>query len=88
MSGGLQRYLIESRHRQDDPSQSSCDTVENEMFGLLDLPVRSSLARKSFHLVELPFVIATFIPDISIAPLHVHYYSEVLLTTALILCRS
>ena len=30
----------------------------------------------------------SFIPDISIAPLQVHYYSEALLTTALILCRS
>src|SRR6218665_310699 len=29
-----------------------------------------------------------FIPDISIAPLQVHYYSEELPTTALILCRS
>jgi len=30
----------------------------------------------------------TFIPDISIAPLQVHYYSEAFATTALILCRS
>ena len=30
----------------------------------------------------------SFIPDISIAPLQVHYYLEVLPTTALILCRS
>jgi len=28
------------------------------------------------------------IPDISIAPLQVHYYSEALLTSALILCLS
>jgi len=32
--------------------------------------------------------IHSFIPDISIAPLQVHYYSEALQTTALILCRS
>jgi len=32
--------------------------------------------------------IHSFIPDISIAPLQVHYYSEALLTTALTLCRS
>ena len=30
----------------------------------------------------------SFIPDISIAPLQVHYYSEMLPTTALILCQS
>ena len=30
----------------------------------------------------------SFIPDISIAPLQVHYYSEALLTTALVLCWS
>src|SRR6218665_199871 len=30
----------------------------------------------------------SFIPDISIAPLHVHYYSEALPATALKLCRS
>jgi len=29
----------------------------------------------------------SFIPEISIAPLQVHYYSEVLPTTALILCH-
>jgi len=28
------------------------------------------------------------IPDISVAPLQVHYYSEALPTTALILCHS
>src|SRR6218665_2732839 len=33
-------------------------------------------------------VIHSFIPDISIAPLQVHYYSEALPATALILCRS
>jgi len=33
-------------------------------------------------------LIHSFIPDISIAPLQVHYYSEVLSTTALILCQS
>jgi len=33
-------------------------------------------------------LIHLFIPDISIAPLKVHYYSEALLTTALILCWS
>jgi len=32
--------------------------------------------------------IHSFIPDISIAPLQVHYYSEALPTTALILCKS
>jgi len=32
--------------------------------------------------------IHSFIQDISKAPLQVHYYSEVLPTTALILCRS
>ena len=32
--------------------------------------------------------IHSFIPDISIAPLQVHYYSEALPTRALILCRS
>src|SRR6218665_208777 len=32
--------------------------------------------------------LTSFIPDISIAPLQVHYYSEVLPTTALILCQS
>ena len=32
--------------------------------------------------------IRSFIPDISIAPLQVHYYSEALPTTILILCRS
>jgi len=30
----------------------------------------------------------SFIPNISIAPLQVHYYSEALPTTALILCWS
>ena len=30
----------------------------------------------------------SFIPDISIAPFQVHYYSEALPTTALLLCRS
>ena len=34
------------------------------------------------------FLYSSFILDISIAPLQVHYYSEVLPTTALILCRS
>ena len=33
-------------------------------------------------------VIHSFIPNISRAPLQVHYYSEVLPTTAFILCRS
>jgi len=33
-------------------------------------------------------VIRSFIPDVSIAPLQVHYYSEALPTTALILCPS
>jgi len=33
-------------------------------------------------------IIHSFIPDISIAPLQVHYYSEALPTTALILCQS
>jgi len=38
---------------------------------------------KSYHFIH------SFIPDISIAPLQVHYYySEALPTTALILCRS
>jgi len=32
-------------------------------------------------------IFESFIPDISIAPLQVHYYSEALPTTALILCR-
>src|SRR6218665_1612012 len=32
--------------------------------------------------------IHSFIPDISIEPLKVHYYSEALPTTALILCRN
>jgi len=32
--------------------------------------------------------IHSLIPDVSIAPLQVHYYSEALLTTASILCRS
>jgi len=35
------------------------------------------------HLYPYPFI-----PDISIAPLLVHYNSEALTTTALILCRS
>ena len=33
-------------------------------------------------------LIHSFIRDISIVPLQVHYYSEALLTTELILCRS
>jgi len=32
-------------------------------------------------------VIHSFIPDISIAPLQVHYYSEAFPTKALILCQ-
>jgi len=32
--------------------------------------------------------IHSLIPDIYIAPLQLHYYSEALTTTALILCRS
>ena len=33
-------------------------------------------------------LVSSFIPDISIEPLQVHYYSEALPTTALILCQS
>jgi len=32
--------------------------------------------------------LVSLIPDISIAPLQVHYYSEALPTAALLLCRS
>jgi len=41
----------------------------------------------TFHSV-IRLVIHSFIPDISIAPVEVHYYSEALSTTALMLCRS
>jgi len=37
---------------------------------------------------RIQFNIHPFVPDISIAPLQVHYYTEVLPTTALILCKS
>jgi len=47
---------------------------------------------KRQHLINLSgFInrfIHPFIPNISIAPLQVRYYSEELPTTALILCRS
>ena len=39
------------------------------------------LGRKALVLIH------SLIPDISIAPLQVHYYSEALLSTALILCH-
>ena len=37
---------------------------------------------------EAEDMIHSFIPDISIAQLQVHYYSEALSTTALLLCPS
>src|SRR6218665_1066174 len=39
-------------------------------------------------LFETDFVVHSFIPDISVVPLQIHYYSEALPTTALILCHS
>jgi len=39
-------------------------------------------------LKETSSLLHSFIPDTSIAPLQVHYYSEAHSTTALILCRS
>ena len=41
-----------------------------------------------FNLAIHHLFIHSFIPDNSLAPLHIHYYSEALLNTALIPCRS
>jgi len=60
-----------------------------------NLPIRPtekshSDATAHIDMTEYQIVISnhSFILDISIAPPQVHYYSEALLTTALILCQS
>src|SRR6218665_397275 len=48
----------------------------------------SNLMALPYRIYHLTTECSSFLPDISIAPLQVHYYSEVLPTTALILCWS
>src|SRR6218665_724313 len=48
----------------------------------------SNLMALPYRIYHLTTECSSFLPDISIAPLRVHYYSEALLTTALILCWS
>ena len=57
---------------------------------LPDLSLNSHLYEYRFLLFiwHCPSVSISFIPDISIAPLQIHYYSEALWTTPLILHRS
>jgi len=44
--------------------------------------------KKASEPQNAPLIKTLFISDISITPLQVHYYSEVLTTTALLLCRN
>src|SRR6218665_47796 len=48
----------------------------------------SNLMALPYRIYHLTTECSSFLPDISIAPLQVHYYSEALPTTALILCWS
>jgi len=49
---------------------------------------RPALLNAGVQILAMSATIHSFIPDTSKAPLQVHYYSEALLTTTLILCRS
>jgi len=58
--------------------------VKNSMMYFMDGP----LANKFVSHSPTPIYIYSFILHISIVSLQVHYYSEALLTTALMLCQS
>ena len=71
---------------------AKCYAAEEGLKKLFGLECAHTSSKKRRYSVKLYSFwihnIHSLIPVISIAPIQVHYYSEALLTTALILCRS
>jgi len=82
--------MMEARSKVFDLLQISekDDSLKSETATLARLYYKfTNQWRREKCLGDMKQVINSFIPDISIALLQVHYYSEAILTTALILCR-